>query len=455
MPKSNRQPANPQPAALALIIDDEPDLLALLSISLGRMGIKSVKAGDLQTARRQLAQRPFDLCLTDLRLPDGSGMEIVRHVQAHHPDTPIAVITAYGDLKTAVEALQHGAFDYVAKPVEVAQLQSMVQTALRLKQTGDSPAPTTLLLGQSAVMRATRALISKVARNQAPVHIHGETGTGKELIARLIHENSPRKTGAFVAVNCGAIPRELMESEFFGHKKGSFTGAYSDKQGLFESASDGTLFLDEVAELPPELQVKLLRAIQEKRVRPVGAVAENPINLRLISATQKNLTQMVEQGQFRQDLYYRINVIPIAAPSLRERREDVPELVRHFIDRISRNNGLPPPDISAPALHALCRHAWPGNVRELENIIERTLVLHDRECARIEVADIRLPESRAAADTLAELAVPMDAHLNRIETGLIRQALAETGGNITDAARLLGTTFRSLRYKMKKLGLRD
>ena len=454
MPKSNRQPANPQPA-LALIIDDEPDLLALLSISLGRMGIKSVKAGDLQTARRQLAQRPFDLCLTDLRLPDGSGMEIVRHVQAHHPDTPIAVITAYGDLKTAVEALQHGAFDYVAKPVEVAQLQSMVQTALRLKQTGDSPAPTTLLLGQSAVMRATRALISKVARNQAPVHIHGETGTGKELIARLIHENSPRKTGAFVAVNCGAIPRELMESEFFGHKKGSFTGAYSDKQGLFESASDGTLFLDEVAELPPELQVKLLRAIQEKRVRPVGAVAENPINLRLISATQKNLTQMVEQGQFRQDLYYRINVIPIAAPSLRERREDVPELVRHFIDRISRDNGLPPPDISAPALHALCRHAWPGNVRELENIIERTLVLHDRECARIEVADIRLPESHAAADTLAELAVPMDDHLNRIETGLIRQALAETGGNITDAARLLGTTFRSLRYKMKKLGLRD
>ena len=455
MPKSNRQPANPQPAALALIIDDEPDLLALLSISLGRMGIKSVKAGDLQTARRQLAQRPFDLCLTDLRLPDGSGMEIVRHVQAHHPDTPIAVITAYGDLKTAVEALQHGAFDYVAKPVEVAQLQSMVQTALRLKQTGDSPAPTTLLLGQSAVMRATRALISKVARNQAPVHIHGETGTGKELIARLIHENSPRKTGAFVAVNCGAIPRELMESEFFGHKKGSFTGAYSDKQGLFESASDGTLFLDEVAELPPELQVKLLRAIQEKRVRPVGAVAENPINLRLISATQKNLTQMVEQGQFRQDLYYRINVIPIAAPSLRERREDVPELVRHFIDRISRNNGLPPPDISAPALHALGCHAWPGNVRELENIIERTLALHDRECARIEVADIRLPESHAAADTLAELAVPMDAHLNRIETGLIRQALAETGGNITDAARLLGTTFRSLRYKMKKLGLRD
>ena len=454
MPKSNRQPANPQPA-LALIIDDEPDLLALLSISLGRMGIKSVKAGDLQTARRQLAQRPFDLCLTDLRLPDGSGMEIVRHVQAHHPDTPIAVITAYGDLKTAVEALQHGAFDYVAKPVEVAQLQSMVQTALRLKQTGDSPAPTTLLLGQSAVMRATRALISKVARNQAPVHIHGETGTGKELIARLIHENSPRKTGAFVAVNCGAIPRELMESEFFGHKKGSFTGAYSDKQGLFESASDGTLFLDEVAELPPELQVKLLRAIQEKRVRPVGAVAENPINLRLISATQKNLTQMVEQGQFRQDLYYRINVIPIAAPSLRERREDVPELVRHFIDRISRNNGLPPPDISAPALHALGCYAWPGNVRELENIIERTLVLHDRECARIEVADIRLPESHAAADTLAELAVPMDDHLNRIETGLIRQALAETGGNITDAARLLGTTFRSLRYKMKKLGLRD
>ena len=454
MPKSNRQPANPQPA-LALIIDDEPDLLALLSISLGRMGIKSVKAGDLQTARRQLAQRPFDLCLTDLRLPDGSGMEIVRHVQAHHPDTPIAVITAYGDLKTAVEALQHGAFDYVAKPVEVAQLQSMVQTALRLKQTGDSPAPTTLLLGQSAVMRATRALISKVARNQAPVHIHGETGTGKELIARLIHENSPRKTGAFVAVNCGAIPRELMESEFFGHKKGSFTGAYSDKQGLFESASDGTLFLDEVAELPSELQVKLLRAIQEKRVRPVGAVAENPINLRLISATQKNLAQMVEQGQFRQDLYYRINVIPIAAPSLRARREDVPELVRHFIDRISRNNDLPPPDISAPALHALCRHAWPGNVRELENIIERTLALHDRECARIEVADIRLPESRAAADTLAELAVPMDDHLNRIETGLIRQALAETGGNITDAARLLGTTFRSLRYKMKKLGLRD
>ena len=455
MPKSNRPAATAQPAALALIIDDEPDLLALLSISLGRMGIKSVKAGDLQTARRQLAQRPFDLCLTDLRLPDGSGMEIVRHVQAHHPDTPIAVITAYGDLKTAVEALQHGAFDYVAKPVEVAQLQSLVQTALRLKQTGDSPAPTTLLLGQSAVMRATRALISKVARNQAPVHIHGETGTGKELIARLIHENSPRKTGAFVAVNCGAIPRELMESEFFGHKKGSFTGAYSDKQGLFESASDGTLFLDEVAELPSELQVKLLRAIQEKRVRPVGAVAENPINLRLISATQKNLAQMVEQGQFRQDLYYRINVIPIAAPSLRERREDVPELVRHFIDRISRNNGLPPPDISAPALHALCRHAWPGNVRELENIIERTLVLHDRECARIEVADIRLPESRAAADTLAELAVPMDDHLNQIETGLIRQALAKTDGNITDAARLLGTTFRSLRYKMKKLGLRD
>jgi len=462
---------------VALIIDDEQDLLSLLSITLRRMGVESVKAGNVAEAMTQLGKRSYDLCLTDLRLPDGSGMDIVKHIQENHSEIPVAVITAFGDPKTAVEALKLGAFDYIAKPIEVDQLKAIIETSIRLSETETTPDTKRSLLGESELMQKIRALINKVARNQAPVHINGETGTGKELIARLIHDNGPRATNPFIAVNCGAIPRELMESEFFGHKKGSFTGAFSDKKGLFEAANGGTLFLDEIADLPSDLQVKLLRTIQERTVRPVGEVAEKPIDVRLISATHKNLQEMIENGQFREDLYYRVNVIPINAPSLRERPVDIPVLAAHFTKLISSKSGIDTPTLSADAMKLLASHSFPGNVRELENLLERTLALHDGDM--ITAADLDLiPGSGSASSvavpagqhdgipddipiesetpgegtqTLDQMALPIDEHLSNIEKALIVDALEKSGGNITKAASLLGTTFRSLRYKIKKL----
>ncbi len=445
---------------IALIIDDEEDLLSLMSITLRRMGVESIKAGTVGEAKEKLDSRPFDLCLTDLRLPDGSGMDVVRHIQAHHSSVPVAVITAFGDPKTAVEALKLGAFDYIAKPIEVEQLKAIIDSSIRL---GSQEAPTRTsraLLGESEAMEQIRALIAKVARNQAPVHIHGETGTGKELIARLIHDSGPRAADPFIAVNCGAIPRELMESEFFGHKKGSFTGAHADKKGLFQAANGGTLFLDEIAELPLDLQVKLLRTIQEKTVRPVGEVMEKPVDVRLISATHKDLQEMIAKGQFREDLYYRVNVIPIQAPSLRERPMDIPVLAVHFVKLISEKIGIPPPKVSAQALKILATHRFPGNVRELENLLERTLALLDGDTIGAE--DIDLPQlgsapsrsSEQAATSVADMDTPIDEHLVNIERKLIRDALDKTDGNITRAAELLGTSFRSLRYKISKLGIK-
>ena len=440
---------------VALIIDDEQDLLSLLSITLRRMGVESIKAGNVAEAKSQLDRKSFDLCLTDLRLPDGSGMEIVKYIQENYSDTPVAVITAFGDPKTAVEALKLGAFDYIAKPIEVEQLQAIIESSIRLSDTSSQTESSRTLLGESDEMNKIRALINKVARNQAPVHIHGETGTGKELIARLIHENGPRASNPFVAVNCGAIPSELMESEFFGHKKGSFTGAFADKKGLFEAANGGTLFLDEIAELPQDLQVKLLRTIQEKTVRPVGEVSERAIDVRLISATHKDLQDMIEKDQFREDLYYRVNVIPISAPSLRERPGDIPILAEHFVNLISEKIGVKAPRITNEALKILTNHKFPGNVRELENLLERTLALHEGEY--IDVDDIDVPQfnrplkGATSTTSVAEMDGPIDEHLVRIEKKLIKDALNRSGGNITAAAELLGTSFRSLRYKIKKL----
>jgi len=442
---------------VALIIDDEQDLLSLLSITLRRMGVESQKAGNVAEAKAQLDRKTFDLCLTDLRLPDGSGMEIVKYIQDNYSDTPVAVITAFGDPKTAVEALKLGAFDYIAKPIEVEQLQAIIESSMRLSDTSAQSESSRTLLGDSDAMNKIRALINKVARNQAPVHIHGETGTGKELIARLIHENGPRASNPFVAVNCGAIPSELMESEFFGHKKGSFTGAFTDKKGLFEAANGGTLFLDEIAELPQDLQVKLLRTIQEKSVRPVGEVSERAIDVRLISATHKDLQDMIEKDQFREDLYYRVNVIPISAPSLRVRPEDIPVLAKHFVKLISEKIGVATPKITEAALNVLTNHKFPGNVRELENLLERILALH--EGGAIDLDDIDLPHSSrpskesSAATSVVEMDGPIDEHLVGIEKKLIKDALKRSGGNITQAAELLGTSFRSLRYKIKKLGI--
>ena len=460
----------PMTKPTALIVDDEKDLLSLLSITLRRMGVESVKAENVTEAKSRLDKRQFDLCLTDLRLPDGSGMDIVRHIQAHHNTTPVAVITAFGDPKTAVEALKLGAFDYIAKPIEVDQLESIVANSIRLSQPKE---PTTQktntappdsgpespseyqLLGDSEAMQKVRTLISKVARNQAPVLIHGETGTGKELVARLIHEQGPRRTGPFIAINCGAIPRDLMESEFFGHKKGSFTGAFSDKQGLFEAANEGTLFLDEVAELPLDLQVKLLRAIQEKKVRPVGDTLEKTTNIRLISATHRNLHDMINNGLFRQDFYYRINVIPIEIPSLRKRPEDIPVLIKHFINTISARTGIVnPPNISEQALLRVSRYEFKGNVRELENTIERALALLEGKTISPEDIDLLQRSAKTSAlEPSFHINQPIEQHLEEVEKKLITRALTESEGNITKAASLLGTTFRSLRYRIKKLHL--
>ncbi|MGD8743685.1 MAG: sigma-54 dependent transcriptional regulator, partial [Granulosicoccaceae bacterium] len=381
---------------LALIVDDEPDILELLSLTLERMDIDSRRATDLAQARQLLGQESFDLCLTDMRLPDGDGIELVRHISEHYPNTPVAVITAHGNMELAVEALKAGAFDFVSKPVNLGRLRQLVNAALKLSAKTPHPAPTpgsddvdNPLLGDSAIMQRMRATIRKLARSQAPVYISGESGSGKELVARMIHALGPRADKPFIPVNCGAIPPELMESEFFGHKKGSFTGAVADKTGLFQAADGGTLFLDEVAELPFPMQVKLLRAIQEKSVRPIGEHSEQPVDVRILSATHKNLTTLVADGEFRQDLFYRINVIELAVPPLRERPEDIAQLADHILDKL---DGQKHPQLSKQALEALQGYAFPGNVRELENILERAMTLCEADT--IDSADLQLPQNR-------------------------------------------------------------
>jgi two-component system, NtrC family, response regulator PilR len=446
----------------ALVVDDERDIRELLVLTLGRMGIRVDTAADVAAARAQLAAEKYDLCLTDMRLPDGSGLDLIHHINQRFPEIPVAMITAYGNVEAAVDALKAGAFDFVTKPVDLAVLRRLVQNALDLgEQRRVNQPATNRLVGDSARMQQLRATIAKLARSQAPVYIAGESGVGKELVARLIHEQGPRSSGPFIPVNCGAIPSELMESELFGHKKGSFTGAHADKEGLFQTANGGTLFLDEVAELPLHLQVKLLRVIQEKNVRPVGASIEVPLDVRILSATHKNLAKLVEDGKFRHDLYYRINVIGLPVPALRERSEDIPQIAEAILKRLAGEIGETLPPLSAAALQALRNYPFPGNVRELENILERAVALCDG--AEIEVSDLALPSiameqeapvrsngiSAGIAGGRIESALP-DA-LEQIERQSIQQALEACRYNKTKAAAQLGITFRALRYKLKKL----
>ncbi|MGZ8180630.1 MAG: sigma-54-dependent transcriptional regulator [Methylobacter sp.] len=439
---------------LALIVDDEPDIRELLEITLNRMDIQTCCAENIAGAKTLLQQKPFDLCLTDMKLPDGNGLELVDFIQTLSGPIPVAVITAHGNMESAILAMKKGAFDFVSKPVDLSTLRLLVNNALKLSGASATKERRSrhTLLGESLIMQEIRAKIDKLARSQAPVYISGESGSGKELVARLIHQQSSRSDHAFVAINCGAIPHELMESEFFGHKKGSFTGALSDKKGFFQAAEGGTLFLDEVADLPLSLQVKLLRAIQEKRIRPVGEQQEIPVDIRLLSATHKNLSDMVRDGSFRQDLYYRINVIDLHVPPLRDRPGDIPALVEHILAKLTGANKQDRPALSATALAALQLYRFPGNVRELENILERALALYDGNC--IESDDLNLPidghkvaKSPEYDPTLGTL----QEHLEKIERKAIALALEENQWNKMAAAKQLGLSFRSLRYRLKKL----
>lgn len=497
-----------------LIVDDERDIRELLVLTLGRMGLRPDTAANLADARNQLSQHHYDLCLTDMRLPDGDGLELVAEISKLYPETPVAMITAYGNVEIAVDALKAGAFDFVSKPVDINVLRGLIQRALDLGERAREQPPISAtarsgalgqLSGDSPAMHALRDTIAKVARSQAPVHIHGESGTGKELVARTIHSEGGRASGPFVPVNCGAIPAELMESEFFGHKKGSFTGAHADKTGLFQAAQGGTLFLDEIGELPLPMQVKLLRAIQEKSVRPVGGNAEIPVDVRILSATHKDLAQLVNDGRFRHDLYYRINVIEMQVPPLRERGNDMELLANGILKRMTRP-GQPLPTFSADASAAMRAYSFPGNVRELENVLERALAMADGDV--ITAADLRLPshnplpqtaahpapqsQSVAAAPAAAQAYVPPPApppqaqaayapppapaappqgadpstlspydtassrlpeYMEQLERKAIEQALQENRYNKTKTAGALGITFRALRYKLKKLGI--
>lgn len=444
--------------ARVLVVDDEADIRELLDLTLARMGIAADCAGTVAEAKACLAREEYSLCLTDMRLPDGEGLEIVRLIGAQYGQTPVAVITAFGSADNAVAALKAGAFDYLAKPVALDQLRTLIKSALNLPRGttdgGGSPAiagGAGQLTGESVAIVAVREMIGKLARSQAPVYISGESGSGKELAARLIHAQSARASAAFVPVNCGAIPENLMESEFFGYRKGAFTGADSDRDGFFHAANGGTLFLDEVADLPLHMQVKLLRAIQEKKVRKVGSATEEPVDVRIVSATHRKLKDCVDTGSFRQDLYYRLNVIELKMPALRERQEDIPLLVEASLLRIC---GARPPRLSDEAMNALCRYPYPGNVRELENILERATAL----CAddRIELEDLQLAVSSSPVDEGGAVAgETLDDHINRVEKQLILDALAKTGFNRTAAARLLGVTFRSLRYRIERLGIEE
>jgi two-component system response regulator PilR (NtrC family) len=443
--------------ARVLVIDDEPDILDLLSMTLKRMDLDPDTASDLGEAREKLLASRFDLCLTDMKLPDGDGLDLVEWMQTHAPSVPVAVITAHGNVEAAVRALKLGAFDFVSKPVRVGDLRKMVQTALRLDRSGTRPAgepPEGGLIGQSEAMAKVRRMIAKVARSQAPVYIFGESGTGKELVAKLIHESGPRASGPFVPVNCGAIPTELMESEFFGHRKGSFTGAVDDKEGLIRRAEGGTLFLDEVGDLPLHMQVKLLRVIQERAVRPVGDTKEIPVDVRFLSASHKDLAALVAEGEFREDLYYRINVIDLRVPPLRERGEDIILLANYFLEQMSRTMDIPVPEISPEAEERMVGHGFPGNVRELENVLERALTMADS--GRIEAEDIELrggPAKPASSGTVAPGEAPLESQLKDMEREAIVQALEQTRYNKTAAAKLLGISFRQLRYRIKKLDL--
>ena len=455
-----------------LIVDDEPDIRELLEITLGRMSLTTSSAKDLATARHLLSTEDFNLCLTDMRLPDGDGIELVEYIQKEYSQLPVAVITAHGTTETAIKALKTGAFDFVSKPVNLQKLRDMVKSALRLPQergdealAADASASSTgpSITGQSSRVIELRGQIVKLARSQAPIYISGESGSGKELAARAIHQNSSRASEPFIAVNCGAIPGELVESELFGHIKGSFTGAESDKQGLFQAAHSGTLFLDEIADLPLYTQVKLLRVIQEKAIRPVGSQNEKPVDVRILSATHKNLAKEVELGNMRQDLYFRLNVIELAVPSLRERVADIPELCLSILSEIAKENSDETCQLSHEALEALLQYNFPGNVRELENILQRAATLCEDNAIQASNLEFISPPSSAPATESANSDLgdgieigegfSLEKHLESIEIEAIEKALEETRWNRTAAAKKLGMSFRSLRYRLKKLGL--
>lgn len=435
---------------LALVIDDEPDICELLNLTLGRMDIATETATDVKSAKEKFANHKFDLCLTDMRLPDGDGLELVEWMQSNASGVPVAVITAHGNVETAVQALKLGAFDFISKPLDLQNLRNIIQSALKLDEEG--PDAKSRLQGNSPAMQRLREMVDKVARSQAPVHISGESGTGKELVARLIHDSGPRKDGPFVPVNCGAIPAELMESEFFGHRKGSFTGALSDKIGLVQSASDGTLFLDEIADLPLAMQVKLLRVIQEKTVRPVGASEEETVDARILSATHKNLAEMVANGEFREDLFYRINVIELHVPALRERGGDILQLASHILGRL----GSADLHLDDGAKTALMNYPFPGNVRELENMLERAVTLCSSGTIResdLHLRPLKSEEKQQSENVQVATGTDLGDHIEDVQRQAIVDALKKTRYNKTAAAKLLGLSFRQLRYRIKKLGI--
>ncbi|MDD4964876.1 MAG: sigma-54 dependent transcriptional regulator [Gallionella sp.] len=450
-PATNHQNKSP----CVLVVDDEPDILELLEITLLKMGLEVDKAHDVSTALAKLAIRRYDLCLTDMRMPDGDGLQVVQYIVDHNINTPVAVITAHGNMENAISVLKSGAFDYLAKPVSLSQLRALVKAALSLPQS--EGASDKMLLGHSPAIQKVRDLIERVARSQAPVHVTGESGSGKELAARLIVQSGSRHDKPMIAVNCGAIPENLMESEFFGYKKGAFTGAEKDRDGFFQAANGGTLFLDEVADLPLTMQVKLLRVIQEKKVRKVGATSEEAIDVRIISATHNDLAERVKQGKFRQDLYYRLNVIPIQMPALRELRNDVPDIATQTLLRL---RGDQPMMFSKDALVTLQQYNFPGNVRELENIIERALALCDgNEITSQDLHLLPLTETEELASQPETSSFPtskysLPEYLDEVEKQALLAALQQTNFNRTAAAKRLGLTFRTIRYRMERLGIK-
>ena len=446
--------------SLVLIVDDEPDIRELLEITLTRMGVSALSAEDLATAQQTLQEQHFDLVLTDMHLPDGSGIDLIRTIQERWPQTPVAVITAYGSMETAITALKAGAYDFISKPVDLTRLRELVQHALRLSSKTPVSADGDPLIGNSEAMQRLRLTLQKLARSQAPVCIHGESGSGKELVARRIHELSSRSEHPFIPVNCGAIPVELMETEFFGHKKGSFTGAQEDKIGLFQAAGGGTLFLDEVADLPLSMQVKLLRAIQEKTIRPVGATREMAIDVRIISASHKDLQLEVEAGRFRQDLFYRLHVIPLRVPALRERREDIPTLAQHFLRRSAETSGMPGRELSTDALTALQAYDWPGNVRQLRNLMDWVLIMAPGGTADPIRAEMLPPEVGSSAPALFNadpsadiMALPLREARDLFETQYLQAQLLRFGGNISRTAGFVGMERSALHRKLKQLGI--
>lgn len=455
---------SPDSMPKVLIVDDEPDIRELICLTLSRMQVGCLEAASLSEAMQMLEQNGrggIQLCLTDMRLPDGNGIEVIHRIQKDYSHIPVAMITAHGNMSSAIEALKAGAFDFLNKPVELPTLRNLVSSAIRLeKSEQNSPlcSPGPELMGRSAAIENIRAMVARLARSLAPVHIFGESGTGKELVARMLHHRSHRCDQPFIAVNCGAIPSDLMESEFFGYRKGSFTGANQNKEGLFQAAEGGTLFLDEVADLPLDMQVKLLRAIQEKSVRPVGAQKEEFVDVRIISATHEDLAAKVERGEFREDLYYRINVIELRVPPLREHAEDIHLLADHFLAQLATEMGRPVPSLSADAKERLCQHSFPGNVRELENVLARAVTLKEGDIITAEDIHIGSRTFSSSAgiqgdDSRLESACKMglEAYLESVERQILQEALKTTNYNKTAAAQKLGITFRTLRYRLKKL----